>query len=166
MNGDQLLADTDVEDALSEAYVWAVATHAKYVLAKKNFDRDGVDLTIEGGAELRPKLDCQLKATVNLEQYDDENWKFVCPVKNYNKLIISTQTPRILIVMKLPKEKDDWLRLSDTELIIKNAAYWVSLKGQAETENKNAITISIPKSQRLSVESLRDLMEKSRTGAL
>ena len=68
--------------------------------------------------------------------------------------------------MKLPKEKDDWLRLSDTELIIKNAAYWVSLKGQAETENKNAITISIPKSQRLSVESLRDLMEKSRTGAL
>lgn len=47
--GDALLATTDIEEALSEAYVTAIAARAGYAVAKRNFDRDSVDLTIECG---------------------------------------------------------------------------------------------------------------------
>ena len=166
MSGDHLLADTDIEDALSEAYVWAVATHAGYAISKKNFDRDSVDVTIEGGADFRPKIDCQLKATINLKDDGKDHFKFPCPVKNYNKLVIETQTPRILVVMALPTNKENWLNLSENELILRNAAYWISLKGNKITENKDNITIDIPKANHLTVPALQELMNKSRTGFL
>jgi hypothetical protein len=166
MSSDQLLADTDIEDALSEAYVWVVATHAGYVISKKNFDRDGVDVTIEASGEARPKLDVQLKASINLTANSDGVIKFPCPKKNYDKLRIATQTPRILIVMKLPTDKGDWISLSEEELTVRHAAYWISLKGLSETDNTTSVTIDIPAANKVTVQSLRDLMELSRKGAL
>lgn len=163
---DQLLADTDIEDALSEAYVWVVATHAGYVLSKKNFDRDGVDVTIEAGSHFRPKIDVQLKATINLGSPKDGVFRYPCPAKNYRNLVITTQTPRILVVLRLPGSKDEWISISHEELVIRYAAYWVNLKGHAPTENDTSITIDVPEENRLTVESLQALMEQSRTGAL
>ena len=85
---DQLLPTTDIEEALSEAYVHAVAAAAGYVVSKKNFDRDGVDVTFEAGDAQRPKIDAQLKATINLPVSDRDILRYPCRKRNYDLLAV------------------------------------------------------------------------------
>jgi hypothetical protein len=162
---DGLLAFTDIEEALSEAYATAIAAHAGYVIAKRNFDRDGVDITIEAGDNLRPKIDVQLKATVNLKGRGAV-LPFPCPRRNYDLLRIPTQTPRILVVLHLPKDPEKWLSVNPARLVLRNCAYWMSLRDAPETDVKDNKTVYIPKANRLDVPGLKALMEQSRTGVI
>ena len=162
---DTLLATTDVEEALSEAYAFAVAAKAGYVVSRKNFDRDGVDLTFEAGGNFRPKIDAQLKATINLP-IKDGLCRYPCNVNNYELLRIDTQTPRILIVLHLPRNPEDWLAISRANLVLRNCAYWAYLRGMPETKNAETVTVSLLTANRFNVEGLTDLMERSRTGAI
>lgn len=162
---DGLLAFTDIEEALSEAYVTAIAARAGYVTSKGNFDRDGVDLTIQAGDHLRPKIDLQLKATIGLDGAKDP-MSFSLKRRNYDLLRITTQTPRLLVVLHLPRDKEDWLRVSPTELILKHCAYWLSLRGAPETDVEHEKTVYIPSANRFDVASLTRLMDQSRTGSI
>ena len=63
---DRLLGTADRKEALSRVYTRAVAAAAGYAVGECDFDRDGVDLRIHAGGEMRPALDLQLKATVRL----------------------------------------------------------------------------------------------------
>ncbi|EGE59551.1 UNVERIFIED_ORG: hypothetical protein GGI63_004018 [Rhizobium esperanzae] len=162
---DSLLADTDIEEGVSKAYVHAVAVSAGYVTALKDFDRDGVDVTIEAGSVFRPKIDVQLKSTINLPLVDG---KFSLPLKarNYNLLTIKTQTPRLLVVMHLPKEKLEWINMHPEQLVLRNCAYWHVLEGMAETTNSTSVTVHVPQENRFNKDTLVELMEKSRSGSL
>jgi hypothetical protein len=66
MTQDRLLETTDREEALSRAYLHAVAAGAGYAVATSDFDRDGIDCEIKAGGRMRPSLGVQLKATINL----------------------------------------------------------------------------------------------------
>jgi len=67
-----LLTDNDVESALSIAYVKAVAAHAGYTCGEPpGPDRDSVDLQIAASGLMRPKIDLQLKASIKLNEIDD-----------------------------------------------------------------------------------------------
>lgn len=114
---------------------------------------------------MRPKLDIQLKASIRLS---DAGGTFSYPlkVKNYDDLRVSTQTPRLLVVLDLPKKKDRWLTVSLKELVIRRAAYWISLNGMPDTTNTTSVTVQIPTSQVFDVTALTELMEKSRTGKI
>lgn len=162
---DSLLADTDIEESLSFAYVHAVAVSAGYVVSLKNFDRDGIDMTIEAGDHLRPKIDVQLKSTINLD-VQGSHISYACRQRNYDLLRIQTQTPRILIVMRLPKEKESWVEIGPDELVLRHSAYWICLTDAPETKNTTSTTISIPTVNVFNSDSLRDLMFRSRTGSL
>ena len=63
---DNLLTKSDRQEALSRAYAHAVAAQAGYVTAVYESDRDGVDLRIQASGVMRPALELQLKATINL----------------------------------------------------------------------------------------------------
>ncbi|WP_313522237.1 DUF4365 domain-containing protein [Shinella sp.] len=162
---DSLLATTDIEEALSIAYVHSVAAAAGYVIALKNFDRDGIDVTIEAGGGFRPKIDAQVKATINLPQVG-AMFKFPLRRRNYDHLIIPTQTPRILVVMHLPPEQGSWVKVDLESLVLKNCAYWVCLTGAPESENATSVTVDVPVANKFDVSSLKGLLEKSRTGTL
>jgi Domain of unknown function (DUF4365) len=131
MDDDAILADNDVESALSLAYVQVVAAHSGYICGEPpGPDRDSVDAQIMAGGAMRPKLDIQLKATVNLKR-SDAGFSYPLKIKNYEDLRVETQTPRILVVLDLPEKKSDWIILSPDELILRKSAYWISLRGQA-----------------------------------
>ena len=49
---DALMAATDRQEALSRAYVAAVAAGAGYITASMDFDRDGVDVQIRAGGTM------------------------------------------------------------------------------------------------------------------
>ena len=63
--------------------------------------------------------------------------------KNYDDLRRHTQAPRFLVVMLLPDRPNDWIAQSEAELIVRRAAYWVSLRG-ADATNQQSITVSLP----------------------
>ena len=114
---------------------------------------------------MRPKLDLQLKASVRLARYGD-NLSYAVKLKNYDDLRIETQTPRLLVILDLPPEYDQWLNVSVEALIIRRAAYWFSLRGMTETKNETSVTISIPACNIFDVDALRGLMQQSRQGRI
>ena len=163
---DNLLTGTDREEALSRAYVQAVAAGAGYVVATMDFDRDGVDVEIKAGGAMRPSIGLQLKATTNLNVAKDGLFRFPLKRRNYGLLRIPTQVPRLLVVLDLPSIEDEWLTVSHEKLIVRRSAYWASLAGLPETDNETSVTVSIDIAHRLDTHALRALMEQSRTGAI
>ena len=163
---DNLLAVTDREEALSRAYAHSVAASAGYITAVYDYDRDGVDMRIQAGGSMRPALDFQLKATINLGESANGSFRFPLKRRNYDLLRIETQTPRLLVVLSLPREESQWMTITADELVLRRRAYWVNLKGAAETTNQDSITISIPDEHLFDVPNLNTLMEQSRQGRI
>jgi hypothetical protein len=163
---DNLLTSQDHEEALSRAFIQAVAAGAGFVVASLDFDRDGIDCEIKAGGAMRPSIAVQLKATINLGEAIDGMYRYPLNRRNYDLLREPTQTPRVLVVLALPEDEREWLQVSADELVMRRCAYWVSLTGAQETENSRTITISVPEQNRLDVAALRGLMDQSRTGVI
>ena len=63
---DAILTSTNFEEAVSKAYVQAIVAGAGYTSSETKPDLEGIDLTIQAAGPLRPRIDIQLKATINL----------------------------------------------------------------------------------------------------
>ena len=161
-----LLSVPDQEEALSRAYAQAVAARAGYVTAVYDLDRDGVDLRIQAGGAMRPALELQLKATINLGQLHDGHFRFPLNRRNYDLLRGQTQTPRLLVVLDLPRDHREWMTITVDELVLRRCAYWLNLKGFEATENRRSVTVRIPSGNLFDVDGLRALMEQSREGSV
>ena len=86
--------------------------------------------------------------------------------ENYNLLCFPSQTPRLLVVLDLPRDQAKWLTITADELILRRSAYWLNLRGHDETRNKSSITVLIPEQNLFNVDNLRTLMEQSRKGRI
>jgi len=104
MSEDRLLSRGDREEALSRAYLQAVAAAAGYVVASLDFDRDGIDCVIRAGGRMRPALGVQLKATVGLGEPSAGCYRYPLKRRNYDLLREPTQTPQVLVVLALPED--------------------------------------------------------------
>lgn len=163
---DGILAQTDKEEALSRAYAAAIAASAGYTIAVQDFDRDGVDVQFRAGGSMRPSLDIQLKATINLVDAGDEEFRYALRRRNYDLLREETLVPRILVVLELPREESSWINVSPEELAIRRCAYWAYLRGFPETTNAESVTVSIKKKNRFDVDAIKSLMDQARKGAI
>ncbi|MFM5980640.1 MAG: DUF4365 domain-containing protein, partial [Sphaerospermopsis kisseleviana] len=47
---------------------------------------------------------------------------------------------------------------SETELCLRRCAYWVSLRGQPQTQNTETVTVYIPRKNVFTVDALKNLM--------
>ena len=163
---DSLLTNTDREEALSRAYVAAVAAGAGYVSAVQDFDRDGVDVQIRADGSMRPSLDIQLKATINLGELVGDQYRYALKRRNYDLLRGQCMVPRILVVLSLPAQEKDWLSVTTKDLRMRHCAFWTNLAGFPETENAESVTISIDKNNRFDIEALKSLMDRARAGGI
>ena len=163
---DSLLTTADIEEALSCIYVQAVAARAGYTTADYSRDRDGIDMLIQAGGKMRPAIVLQLKATINLGNPSKGFFHYPLRSENYNLLCKPVQTPRLLVVLALPKDQTKWLTISADELVLRRSAYWLNLRGYDETKNKSSVTVHIPEQNLFNVDNLRMLMEQSRQGSI
>lgn len=161
-----LLASADRKEGLSRAYLAAVAASAGYTLSAMDFDRDGIDVQVRAGGDMRPSLDVQLKATVRLGEDAGEAFVYSLKRRNYDLLRLPSMVPRILVVLALPDDETTWVEVSDACLVMRRCAYWTTLAGRPETSNKETVTVFIPKRNRLDPDGLKELMERARTGAI
>ena len=163
---DALLTEPDQKEALSRAFAHAIAAGAGYATAVYDLDRDGIDLRIQSGGAMRPALELQLKATAGLGEPVDGCFRFLLPRRNYDLLRIETQTPRLLVVLDLPKDSMQWITVTTDKLVLRRGAYWLNLAGYAETNNQKSVTVRIPQANLFDVDSLHLLMEQSRAGRI
>lgn len=166
------MTEAHTKELISKAYVNALAARVGMTVANSSLDYglDGTFKDIEYDAETREYsetgfgIDFQLKATINALP-KSEVIKYSLEVKNYHKLIKThVGTPRILIVYSMPSNKDMWLTVNNEETMLRKCAWWCSLKGYPEVDNKNRVTIEIPLTQQLTPEVLIELMKKVKEG--
>ncbi|MCY4459662.1 MAG: DUF4365 domain-containing protein [Albidovulum sp.] len=164
---DNLLTSPDQKEALSLVYTKALAARAGYSVSVPEPDRDSVDLRIQAGGAHRPALDLQLKATTSIGEPHGGSLSFRLTIKNYDDLRTKTQTPRLLVVLELPNDESRWMTVTKEKLILRRRSYWLNLqRDHEEIIGQKSVTVYIPEQNVLSVETLRELMEQSRTGEL
>lgn len=152
-------------EQFSRAYVAALAAQAGCNPARPEVDEDSVDLTlsmkdISGCKRSRGKLEVQLKCTHAANRGKD-TFPFALSIKNYDDLRADVVIPRLLVVVCVPEECDDWTQQTEEQLCLHHCAYWLSLAGMPETNNAESVTVYIPRNQIFSVEFLREAMRRS-----
>ena len=164
------LLSNDIESELSYAYLHAVASKAglNCKVENRHGDNYGIDAQIDYSAPIintwrtDVSLRIQLKATIHKGIETETHIAY--PFKNieqYNRMRNNSGEPhRILVVLFLPDNVDEWLNISHTELLLKQSAYWVSLYGAATTETKTSKTIYLPKANLLTPQSLITLCQE------
>ncbi|MEQ1637327.1 MAG: DUF4365 domain-containing protein [Methylococcales bacterium] len=160
----------DIESELSYAYLHAVAS-AKGINCQPlnrhadNRCRDAL-LTcyehFEGSYKEEIDLKVQLKATIHEPSNSESHLSyFFKGLNQYDFLRQETKGQyRLLIVLFLPSNKEEWLNVSPDQLILKNCAYWVSLRGAGASENLTGTTVYLPKKQTLTPDNLLSIFEK------
>ena len=126
-----------------------------------------MDLRIQARGAYRPALDLQLKATARIGEARNGVVPFRLSIKNYNDLRVETQTPRLLVVLELPGDEARWMTVTAEELTLRRRAYWLSLqRNHDEIADRQTVTVHVPERNLFDVETLQELMERSRAGEL
>jgi hypothetical protein len=170
------LTKQDTESELSYAYLHAVAGKAgmSCKLGDRHDDGAGVDAeVVYRGDTPHPyirqvQLNVQIKATIK-SPGNDPNFMtyFLQGTKRYEKLRTNdSHCHKIVVVLFLPTNPNDWLNCSANDLILKNAAYWTCLYGAAASVNDTGETIYLPKNNLLTPNALTDLAMKAATNTV
>ncbi|MGC1878581.1 MAG: DUF4365 domain-containing protein [Rhabdochlamydiaceae bacterium] len=162
-----MLTEEHRKEDLSRAYVQAVAAVAGVIVSINNRSHDyGMDgsfheVSLLNGQRVESgiTLDFQLKATTRVDAQNDFV-AFSLDAKTINLLVDRTKrpaaTPAILIILSLPKEPDEWLKLSERELILKNCCYWSHISSL--TNNLYAATQRVSRDQLFNPGALSNLL--------
>lgn len=160
----------DLKSEFGLAFVRAVAHASGYFVQEtsRTFDGDGVDLTImwrdDEGMVRSPRLDVQLKTTSLI---DAARPIFDLDVKTYNALRSCLhQVPRILLAVAVPHQMQDWVTISQDELILRYRGYWHSCRGEAASQNTTSVRVRLSDEQLFQVTTLQAIMERIREGGL
>lgn len=153
------LSSENIESELSYAYLHAVAARAGVgcKVSSRHDDNAGVDAELtgwgpfpNGGYRQEVDIKVQLKATVKSPTIVGDSLSYsLAGINRYNDLRTDTvSTPRILVVLFLPSDDKEWLKHTEDALLLRNCAYWVSLRGAAPSNNATAQTVYFPKTQK------------------
>jgi hypothetical protein len=158
LNGPAADGDTWRLEQFSKAYVQAVAAGADCSVSSPGIDIDSVDLILKrktfATARRSPQLDIQVKATA-AQCIGAASVSFPVRIKNYDELRDSNYAvPRILVVVVVPEQIQDWMEHDESRLALKRCGYWLSLRGFPASENEYTVTVSIPRSQAFDVQGL------------
>ncbi len=156
------------KEQFSMAYVRAVASVAGCDLSRYEVDDDSVDLFVKArvaGSTLRSaRLDVQLKCTAQ-DVVRQEALHYPLKQKNYDELIgVDHCIPRILVVVVVPQDLDQWLDQSEEALILRRCGYWYSLSGLEGSAAVFKTTLRIPRRQVFSVKALNTMMQRIADG--
>jgi len=157
-----------IESELSYAYLHAVASKAGMAcsVANRHEDNNGVDARLKawgpfqgGGYLTEVDIKVQLKATIGTPASDGYGFSyFMSGVSRYNDCRTqSVAVARILVVLFLPKNAQEWLDHSEDQLALRKCAYWQSLRGAPATTNTSGATIYLPKVQTFGPQALTDI---------
>ncbi len=158
-------------EALSRAYVQAIAARCGLVCSTTREYDYGIDLTLHlvqrrerQYAEAGFRLDIQLKATVETKVVlTTDGVSYDLDARAYANLRDPTVTDnRILVPIVFPADESLWTNQDEGQLAIRGSAYWLSLRGRPPSMNRRTVRLTIPRANVLSVEGATALMDRIR----
>ena len=161
------MTEANRKEELSFSYLNALCAYGSIDFERITHDDDSRDVQIKkfitrkDETKIHSSLNIQVKSTSVIEwREEDEYINYPLKIKNYNDLTALSTIPIILALFILPKDENEWLRQTMDELIIKKCMYWIDLSKHGPVENKENITIHIPKNQFVNCEVLLNLLQK------
>src|SRR5277367_2624627 len=96
------------QECFGDAFLLAVAGVAGCAVSPRRPDDDSIDWTLSSRLSRRPKLDVQMKTTIN-ENSEGEVIHYPLKRKNYDDLSrMDLFSPRILVLVTLPRDIEQW----------------------------------------------------------
>lgn len=161
------LSDSIHKEELSICYTHTLAAWRGINFEQRRIDNDSIDfeLIYRGKkcewAYSSPSLWIQLKATTVAKFDNNGNLKFRIDKKNYDDLRSKTQTPRILVILCLPKSKN-YVEYHPAHLTIHGKAFWVSLLGEPPLrKSQHSITVTIPENNIITENTFIKMLENT-----
>lgn len=151
-------------EQFSIAFIRAVIADAGCKMSIPETDTDSVDGMIMADLARRPRVEFQAKST-SADIVRDGVVRYPLRGEDYKRLIPKgLSVPRILIVVLLPSEQDEWTDQTEDRLCLRRCAYWISLEGYPARDNPSSVTLDIPTENIFNSEQLRGMMNKLNTG--
>lgn len=169
------MQETIKKEDISISYISVLCAYADVAYEIIRHDDDSTDgilrKTIELGNNQKfiSELRIQLKCTSSVSQYIDngDTITYKLKVKNYNDLCTPSTTPIILGLLILPPEKNEWVKWSPEELLIKGCMYSNEFSNNTSSKNTGTINVKFDKKNVVNSETLCDMLEKiAREGSL
>lgn len=164
-----LLTRNQQQESLSRAYIQAIAARAGMSVSVPSpdagIDMSVHDVTVVGRQRIESgyRIDLQAKSTT-LARLDAHEVRYDLEVAAYETLRYPAGCPRLLVVLVLPEDETRWLAQSDDELIVRRAAYYLSLRGSGPTRNRRSVRVSVPRGNLFSVAALQALITSIKSG--
>lgn len=158
-----------IKEDLSICYLKTIAAVRRIAVERIEHDEDSVDvvikkvLNIDKNVSFNSQISVQLKATSSKSQYGigKQEISYKLKVKNYNDLCMPATMPSMLALLILPEEMEEWTKWTPDELMIKGKMFWLSLQNQEVSDNKDNVTVKIPKENILNADTIENLIQKA-----
>ena len=158
-----------IKEDLSICYLKTIAAVRRIAVERIEHDEDSVDvvikkvLNIDKNVSFNSQISVQLKATSSNSQYGigKQEISYKLKVKNYNDLCMPATMPSMLALLILPEEMEEWTKWTPDELMIKGKMFWLSLQNQEVSDNKDNVTVKIPKENILNADTIENLIQKA-----
>jgi len=157
------------KEQFSFAYVRAVISACGFNAYRLDVDEGSVDLGVAAfgpdGTARSPHLGIQMKCTADPEALKGDGLHFPLRLKNYDDLRDTRlHVPKILVVLLVPEEVEEWLDQDENALLMRRCAYWLSLRGFPQSETATTKTVVIPRPQMFNVQALKEIMQRISEG--
>lgn len=160
------------EEALSKAYIYAIAARAGATVSIRDYDY-GIDVSFHEIVEIDgDRIECgatfnsQLKASTHWNM-DTTSVIYDIKADAYNRLVTiknKATVPCILILMCLPKDPVEWHTICEEYLLIRKCCYWFNWQIDTKTLNSQSVRIHIPRDQLFTPEALTALFQQFSKG--
>ncbi len=156
------MGDNNHKGDFGEQFVRALATAANLNVSSSR-DRLGIDWELtypgRGGTRRFPQIHAQVKCW-NRPDDTGDSWRYPLRVHNYNLLAgRDFYIPRFLFLVVVPKDAGAWIEATHEGLLLRHAAYWACFHDEDLTDRpaNHKLTVSVPKANLLTTDSLHDL---------
>lgn len=164
------------KEALSAAYIQAVAAKAGVSISVRALDY-GVDGDFNAVSLIEGRLQ-ELGFSIRYQAKASKKWqidqtdgliKYRLEGKTYNTMIRrnrsdSNSEPLLLLLLCLPELEEEWVSISDTELLLRRCCYYHYVRGEEPISSDLKKQIGIPAQQVFTPEVLTDLLERKKQG--
>jgi len=159
------MTDNIQKENFSIAYLRAVCAKAKANFQWLEDDNDGLDCTIRKDINNHSvTLEVQLKSTTvkgvssGFSDVGMNSFTYPLKKKNYDDLIRESVNLRLLMLLVLPENSNDWLSQDSYSLVLRKCMYYKVFSDEPKNNNSKTINIEINKQDICSEENLEKLL--------
>lgn len=159
------MINTQRKEALSLSYLNAICAYNEVAVEPQKYDADSIDcfikkqMTKKDGRKKHALIGIQLKSTSQKLVENNEYFSYELEIKNFNELRDESVYPKMLCVLILPHNEDEWLSCSIDKLILRHCMYWCNPVDWLDSSNKSTVNIHVLKKNAITPASIIELMQ-------